>query len=350
MSITKKISLFLLLALVAFVLYTFISTGFFRTVENRFSGEVIMEIPINGAEDITVSTTDSFAIISATNRGVYPPTKEEKGGLYYMELRSGDFVLTHLTANFEKPFAPHGISMFKRDSVYTIAAINHTPDGHSIEFFSLVGKTLTHLRTERSTALVSPNDIVLLDENRFYMTNDHGYTNGMGKLAEEYGNVAASNVVYYDGQNYTEVADGIAYANGINLDAERNLLFVASPRRFLIKVYEPKEDGSLAFVEDIPCGSGVDNIEFDAEGNLWVGCHPNLLRFAAYAKGKKETSPSEVLKIAYRGKGDFTVESVYTNDGTQLSATSVASPFGNLLFVGTVKDDKLLVLRTDAAQ
>lgn len=345
MSTTKKILLLLVLAIVGFVLYTFISTGFFRSLENRFDGETLLEIPIIGAEDITVSTEDSFAIVSATARMQFPAAEQEKGGLYYMELKSGDYVLTHLTADFGKPFAPHGISMFKRDSVYTIAVVNHMLNEHSIEVFTLVGKKLTHIRTERSSKLISPNDIVLLDENRFYVTNDHGNAEGFGQLLEDYGNLAISNVLYFDGQQFSEAAEGISFANGINIDAERNLVFVASPRRFLIKVYQKNSDNILSFIEDIPCGTGVDNIEFDADGDLWIGCHPNLLRFTAYAKGKKETAPSEILKIQYRGKGDHTVESIYTNDGSQATATSVAAPFGNLLLVGTVKDSALIVLR-----
>lgn len=344
---SKKLLLFVLLTIVGFVLYTFISTGFFRSVENHFNGETVLEIPITGAEDIVVSALDSFAIVSATKRHTFPPSDEEKGGLHYMELKSGNFVLTHLTSDFQSAFAPHGISMYKRDSVYTIAAINHTLDGHSVEFFNLVGKKLTHIKTLRSSWLVSPNDIVLLDEQRFYLTNDHGYTKGIGKVAEEYGNLAAANVIYFDGIQYSEVANSIAYANGINLDTKRNLVFVASPRRFLVKVYSKENDNSLTFVEDIPCQTGVDNIEFDSEGNLWIGCHPNLLRFTAYAKNKKETSPSEILKVTYRERGDYTVESVYINDGTQLSASTVAAPFSNLLLVGSVKDSKALILKRD---
>lgn len=341
---TKLILLFFVL-LVGYVFYDFVSTGLLRNVENRFDGETVMEIPIKGAEDIAVSVTDSFAIVSATARLEFPPKEQEKGGLYYMELKSGNFVLTHLTANFGKAFAPHGISMFKRDSVYTIAAINHTLEEHSIEIFTLVGKELTHIRTEKSTKLVSPNDIVLLDENRFYVTNDHKNPEGFGRLVEDYGGWAASNVLYFDGQSFTEAAGGIAFANGINRDAARNLVFVSSPRKFLIKVYAAQEDGTLNFIEDIPCGSGVDNLEFDADGNIWSGCHPKLLSFAAYAKGKNETAPSEIVKVSYRAKGDFSVESVYSNDGSQVSATSVAAPFGDLLLVGNVKDSKMLVLK-----
>ena len=82
----KKLLLLLFLVLIGFVLYTFISTGFFRTVENRFEGEVIKEIALKGAEDITVSYTDSFALISATARLQFPPIGQEHGGLYLMEL------------------------------------------------------------------------------------------------------------------------------------------------------------------------------------------------------------------------------------------------------------------------
>ncbi|MEX1382986.1 hypothetical protein [Lutibacter sp.] len=51
-----------------------------------------------------------------------------------------------------------------------------------------------------------------------------------------------SNIIYFDGENYREVANGIAYANGINFNAKRNLIFVASPRKFLIKVYRKEQN------------------------------------------------------------------------------------------------------------
>jgi arylesterase/paraoxonase len=57
----------------------------------------------------------------------------------------------------------------------------------------------------------------------------------------------------------------------------------------MIKVYQKNED--------INCNTGVDNIEFDLEGNLWVGAHPNLLHFASYAKGDKKIASLEIIKI-----------------------------------------------------
>jgi len=341
----KKIILLVLVLIIAFVANIFISTGYFRTIEPHFDGDIVKRIAIPGAEDITVSTIDSFAIISSTDRSVFPQKSEQFGGLYYMDLKNGDFKTKKLTTSFNKPFAPHGMSMVKTDSTYKIMAINHTPQGHFIEVFKLNGDNLTFEKTLSDASMISPNDIVMIDENRFYFTNDHGNTKGFGRFLEDYAGFTAANVIYFDGENYREVAKDIAYANGINFDANRNLLFVASPRKFLIKVFSVQTDGTLEFIEDIDCNTGVDNIEFDTEGNLWVGAHPNLLRFAAYAKRKEAISPSEIIKIKYNGKNDYTVETVYLEDGSEMSASTVAAPFGNLLITGNVKDDEFLILK-----
>ncbi len=345
MRLVKKIILLLIVIIIVFVANVLITTGYFRTIENKFDGEIVEKIKLTGAEDITVSSIDSFALISSTKRGTIPSTEEDYGGLYFMDLKSDNYIVKPLTANFKKAFAPHGISIFKTDSTYKVAAISHTNSGHSIEMFTLKGETLIFEKSLTDASMVSPNDIVFIDENRFYFTNDHFYTEGFGRFMEDYIGYSASNVIYFDGENYTKVASRIAYANGINFDAKRNLLFVASPRKFLIKVYSRNPDGSLDFIEDIPCGTGVDNIEFDTEGNLWVGSHPNLLKFASYAKRKEEFSPSEIIKIKYRGKNDYIIETVYLEDGKVMSASTVAAPFGNLILFGNVMDDAFLILK-----
>ena len=79
--------------------------------------------------------------------------------------------------------------------------------------------------------------------------------------------------------------------------------------------------------------------------NLWVGCHPNLLRLSAYRKGKKEIAPSEIIKINYKSKGDFFVEKIYVEEGHEMSGSSVAAIFDDLIFVGNVMDEEFLVLK-----
>ena len=348
MKFKKRIFIATAILLLLFVANIFISTGFFRPIENKFDGELIQKINIEGAEDITISKKDSFAIMSSTIRNKTPSTTQESGGLYFIDLKADSYNPILLTQGFKKPFAPHGISIFQKENVTTIAAINHTDKGEFIEIFTLVDKQLTHQKTLKNEQIFSPNDIVLLDENRFYFTNDHKYKNGIQRLSEDYLGLSISNVIYFDGKNYIEVASGIAYANGINLDAKRNLVFVASPRKFLIKVYQKNEDNSFTFIEDIDCKTGVDNIEFDENNDLWVGAHPNLLHFASYAKGDKKTSPSEIIKIKYTKKDDYKIEQIYMDDGSKMSASTVAAPFGNIILAGSVMDTHFLVLKRNS--
>lgn len=345
MRLLKRIALIIVLMLAVFIAYTLTSTGFFRVIEPEFNGKIIKKVPIKGAEDIMVSIQDSFALISATDRANISNKKNKDGGLFLIDLKSDYYTPIPLTNSLDIAFEPHGISFFKKDSMYHVMAINHAEEGHAIEVFELSENRMIHQRTLRNSSMIRPNDLVMIDENRFYFTNDHGYTEGIGKLMEEYLGLAVSNVVYFDGENYREVADGIAYANGINFDKKRNLMFVASPRHFLVKVYAKQEDGSLSFIEDIPCGTGVDNIEFDEQDNLWIGAHPNLMRFNAYSSGKKETAPSEVIKISYQGKGDYTIEKIYIEEGDEMSASTVAATFKDLILVGNVMDEEFLILK-----
>ena len=320
------------------------STGFFRTIDKKFDGNILKKVSIDGVEDITINQKEGFAIISSTKRKNLPPVEQENGDLYLIDLKNIESKPILLTQNFDKPFAPHGISIYTKDSITTIAAVNHTTNGEYIELFKLINTKLTHQKTLHNDLIIAPNDIVLLDEETFYFTNDHIYKNGFMRFIEEILGLPFSNVIFYDGKKFKEAAKGISYANGINFEKNKNLIFVASPRKFKIKVYEKQPDNSLTFIEDIYCGSGVDNIEFDTNNNLWVGAHPNLLQFMSYANSYHSITPSEIIKIQYFKKGDYKVETIYLEKGEEMSGSTVAAPFENLILMGNVMDKHFVIL------
>ena len=295
---------------------------------------------MKGAEDFTINYEDGFMIISQDDRVGRRDGNATQGHLYYLDLDSGDFQPKKLTSNHKLKFYPHGISLLKLDSAhYQILVVNHAR-GHTIERFELFGDdSLVYMATYRDETMISPNDVVALDKESFYFTNDHGYTSYWGRMAENYLGLAVSNVVFYDGK-YREVASGISYANGINISKDRSQVLVASPRSFSLKYYNIEENSDLSFDHSLDVETGIDNIELDEDGNLWMGAHPSLLAFTSYAVGKKEIAPSEVIKVT----GDK-VESLYENDGELVSASSVAAPYKDLLFIGTVMDDNLVVLK-----
>jgi arylesterase / paraoxonase len=350
MPFMKKIiiSLLLILALLGgFVLYVFSTTGYFREIEasNSF-GPVYQSISLPGVEDMALARVDSLLILSVDDRAARREGKEGLHGLYLVDLRDENFTPISISDEIDFPFFPHGISMYQLDSArYGVMAINHVNGKHTVESFLLEGKKLTHLKTIKGTNLISPNDLVMVSSEAFYYSNDHGNTSGFGVFGENYLGVKAANIGYFDGNSFRIVAENIGYANGIQYDFERNLLYVASSRGFLVRVFEVVPTGDLTLVEDIKVGTGVDNIELDESGKLWIGCHPNLMTFAAYAAGKKEIAPSEVITIEYQKGMEAKIESIWTDKGESMSASSVAVPFGNYLFIGNVMDQKMLVLK-----
>lgn len=345
----KKVLLVLFVLLIllgSFVVYIFSSTGFFRTVKpkNEF-GIVFQTIDLPGVEDMAIARADSLLILSVNDRASLRDGKMGPKGLFLVDLRNAPFEAIPLTDHLDFPFFPHGLSIFPLDSgKYSLMAINHIDGKHSVEHFLLFEKELYHQKTITDPNFISPNDLVMVGSEEFYYSNDHGYTEGLGIFAENYLGLEASNVGYSDGYSAEIKAKNIAYANGIQFDPAEHLLFVASVRGFMIKVYQVDENWDLTHLEDIHVGSGVDNIEMDESGQLWIGAHPNLLAFASYAVGKNPISPSEVIRISYHPEGSK-VESIFTDPGDVLSGSSVALPWGDYLFIGNVMDSKVLVLK-----
>ena len=177
----------------------------------------------------------------------------------------------------------------------------------------------------------------------FYVTNDHGYTSKLGKMLEEYLQLGASYVLFFDGKKFRKVAENLKYANGIKMNKSGNLVYVATPVGKLIRVFSrDRETSNLTILQDIHINSGVDNIHIDPEGKLWAACHPKLLTFVKNTKKPSLLSPSQVIVISFKGIENYSLYEVFTDTGELLSGSTVAVPFENIFLVGSVFDDHLL--------
>ena len=345
----KKISFYLLTFLLVFglfILYTFWTTGFFREISpsNEF-GKVTQALDLPGVEDMAIARADSFLILSVDDRAKRRSGKEGLHGLFWMDLRKVPFEAKPIPLPTDLVLYPHGISLIETGpNNYKLAVINHVNGNHSIEIFNIHQGNVEFVRTLTDPNLISPNDLVWIDSTRFYYSNDHGSTSSLGVFAENYLGFSLANVGYYDGSTFRIVAEDMAYPNGLVLDQSGKQLLVASSRKFHIRVFEIQGDGSLTFLEDIPTGTGVDNLERDEEGAIWSGAHPDLMTFSAYASGKMLFAPSEILKF-YLSDQKLKQTTVWLDKGETMSASSVAIPFGEHLFLGNVMDDKMLILK-----
>ena len=83
----KKLLIFLMFFSISLV-WLMYSTGFFRTIDKKFDGNILKKISIDGVEDITINQKEGFAIISSTKRKNLPPVEQENGDLYLIDLKN----------------------------------------------------------------------------------------------------------------------------------------------------------------------------------------------------------------------------------------------------------------------
>lgn len=321
--------------------------GQFKTINPHFAGTCSQIKGIIGAEDLTIHPKTGIAYISAHDRRAAIVGLKAKAGIYGYDLNQPSPSLILLTTGPTPDFAPHGLSLYVGDDGQDVlVVVNHAGGKHSIEVFNLIGGQLTHSRTIYDPMLISPNDILAVSPTQFYVTNDHGYESGLMRTVEDYGRLAASNVVYYDGSVFSEAASGFSYANGINISSDKKTVYLAAVTGRSIYVMDRDlVSGKLTVQKSIALGTGPDNIEIDAEGDLWVGSHPQLLTFISHAGDPQKLSPSQVLRLSPRN--GYAIEEVYLSRGEDLSASSVAAVKGKRLLIGPVFDPRILDCRMD---
>lgn len=339
-------SLILLILIIAgmFMLDTYRDAGEFKDIEPHFDGEIRKISGVIGAEDITINPETGVAYLSCDDRRATLRGEPVQGTIYAYDLKSENPALVNLTRGFSRPFHPHGISLYVgRIGQAELFVINHDADTTRIELFDVTPDSLIFRESFVDGSIHSANDILAVGPRQFYVTNDHGYTSALGRTFEEYFRLPKANVVYFDDVEFIIVATGLQYANGINMSPDGSRVYVAETTGFGINVYErDPEFGELKLLQSIDLNTGVDNIEVDAAGNLWIGAHPKLLTFVKHSKNSSKLSPSQILKITPTGEGEYQVEEIFLSDGIHISGSSVGAVFEDDLLIGSVFDDLFL--------
>ncbi len=326
-------SVLMLVLGIGFIVYTFWSAGQFKTISPHFSGVCKTVEGVVGAEDITIHPNGEIAYISSDDRRATRDGNSRPGAIYAYDLTGNKPSLRNLTPNADDSFHPHGLSLYVdevgRGSLFVVnhhvGWENPNADGtpvHSIEIFDLVGDGLKHRSSVLDPLLVSPNDIVALDHDKYYVSNDHHFADGLMRKAEDYLQLALSNILYNDGQNFKIVAEKIAYANGITYSKEDGRLYVASVTGKKMIIYKADaKTGDLAFDNEMDLDTGIDNLELDNEGNIWTAAHPQMLSFVGHASDETKLSPSMVLKLTKTSSGTFKAEEIYLDAGDEISGS-----------------------------
>ncbi len=166
--------------------------------------------------------------------------------------------------------------------------------------------------------LNSPNDAVVRSDGAIWFSDpDFGITSDYeGHIAES--EIGACNLYRIDPDSgeVQLAADGFRGPNGVLLSHDEQRLYVSDSRAGHIRVFDIREDGTLAGggVHIEGNGRRFDNIRFDRDGRLWAAAFENGIH-------------------------------CYAEDGTLIGRILVPEPVSNLTFGGP-KNNRLFITAT----
>lgn len=321
-----------------------IAAGVFASAgQAHFAGRCVAVSGIVGAEDIAIDRPDHIAFLSAADRR----RPSGRDGLYAMNL-DGPAHLVRLSGT-PADFHPGGISLYRTpDGEVTLMAIDRHGDGRfGIDIFAVTvagGAAKLAMRAAVTGGLlVHPNDIAAVSPNAFYVTNDSTVENPALRTLSDYALLRRADVVYFNGMMFREVARGLNFANGIQVSPDGSHVYVAATlgRTLYTYVREPFS-GALTQVDSLSIASGLDNIDIDGKGNLWVAGHPSLLAQNAYRDDPSKPSASQIFKVTVDNGVPASAAPVYVDNGGQIGDASVGAIIGKRLLIGSPLDDKIL--------
>lgn len=328
----KIVARALIFGVFLFVAKLLVDGGAFRTVHpgGVFECESLKGTLYDRAEDLE-ATSDGWLYLS-TGRGLVAKA------LTTGSPESAPEAVTD-------PRVLHGISL--SPSGQSIFAIDHTnPEADEIRIYSRKPGSGSLVLKKSVPMLRNLNDIAAIDDERAFVTDDHGEQSEFGKKIEDYSRIGQASVYYFDGKTGVQLETGIRFANGVLWSPKDRTLYVAAMLERRIRVYSVAENYlSLTEREPITLDFGPDNLSWD-EGKvgerILIAGHPNLLALAKMRGNVLAKSPSMVWELSLHPES---LRLLYADDGKELASSSVTVHSGRDYFIGTVFDDHILRCR-----
>lgn len=324
------------------------AAGEFTSFTAGFAGTCKPLGGVIGPEDLQVDAKDGLVFVSATDRYARPGHPSRTDGLYTFSLDRPEAGFVKLSGT-PRDFHPHGLSLYRgADGALTLMVVNHQASGdHAVEIFSVAvaagaAKLMSRGHIEGGE-LVSPNDLVAVGPEQFYVTNDFGSTTQLGRTLEGYLLLPRSNVLYFNGELFRPAITGLTGANGIAVSHDGTHLYVAETLgRAVLSYRRDPFGGTLQAEGSTSLPAAADNIDVAADGTLWVAAHPKIFALLDYAADRMKPSPSEIVRIPVDAGVPQAGTRIYADSGRQIGGASVGAVIGDRLFIGSPFDDKVL--------
>jgi arylesterase/paraoxonase len=315
-----------------------------KDIDEHFAG-TCADVSLNGsAEDIQIDRARGLAYLSLFDRmATAKGEAAEPGTIARLDLNMNPPTVADALSNGPE-LHPHGLSLFiDLSGQRHLFVINHPEDRttgmEKIEHYleSSPG-VFSHTETLQSPLITRANDMVAVGPNQFYVAQDVDRTSGQ----------TLTELVYYNGAEYSVVADDIQSAGGINVSADNKTLYIAETggKRIRIAKRDPAS-GEILSTSFVDLDTSPDNIDVAEDGSLWVGAHSNVVALAMHFIAGSN-APTQILRVD-TDRGDVSIEEIYLNAGEQISSGSGGATLGERLLIGSITARKVLVCEMDAA-
>ncbi len=320
------------------VIGTLMSFNQFAQIEHAFDGQCTPVRGIVGPEDIQIDSGRSRAFISSLDRR----DDAARGAIHIFDLENplNERTWRDRTNGQPAEFEPFGMDFYDDGDVQRLFVVNQAING--VELYDVAEDgALTHLETFTERRLNSPNSVVAVGRRSFYVTNDvrPGRSSRMGEL-HFLARVSSGQVFFTDGTIWRVAAEGLRFANGIDLSLDGTRLYVAETAGFRIQLFDRNiETNQLVVADEIKLAAAPDNLTVDERGIVWIAALPKPLTAPAHREIPETLSPSQVIQIGPDGQP----KTVYRDNGAELSASTAAASSDQTLLIGGLYDDTFLI-------
>ncbi|GKT58036.1 serum paraoxonase arylesterase family protein [Colletotrichum tofieldiae] len=277
--------------------------------------------------------------------------------------------------NFDSTFVTHGIDVIsdpQRPEAVYIFAVNHVPHPDYLAtkigdqtkqkvvqkslsrveiFYHVLGSsTIKHMRTVIHPLIKHPNDLFAKDPYSFYVTNDHYYSEGIGRTIEDLLPITSwtttihvrveemSTLVPTDGIKAKVALSGLRNNNGLGHGRKPGEIIVdncAGGEIHLAQLSLDPKNTSISFTEIIQVDTYIDNPSWfedpyrseilDASGFVLAGLSRpiEILKQASAAK-PQISSTVWYVKPTAGGSGGYEKRILFEDDGTRISSAATA--------------------------
>lgn len=241
----------------------------------------------------------------------------------------------------------HGITTWKDPSTgqLFLYALTHPEKEDMIEVFEITSPTeLTYIRTITDPAFTFMNDLVAVGKDKFYITKYWQSRDAYMEYLEMMFRMKTGGVLYYDGRKARQLVSGLEMPNGINISPDGKMVYVSEFNAKKLLGFSRDTSNSLQKTWEVYADTMVDNIEVDPNtGDLYIGCHPIAYKIVdSVLNFFKFTYPSQVLRFKMQDNMVSEIEEIYSDDGTQLKASTAATYVNHKLVIGTVRDETMV--------